>query len=67
MIEIVLVVCLASAPTACRDERPLLEVPSLVACLMHGQMAAQRWLDAHPAWHLAGWRCEVNRPAQKQV
>lgn len=31
-----------------------------------GQIAAWRWLDEHPKWHLIpGWRCRYGQPERK--
>lgn len=57
MVELVLTVCLLAAPESCRQERPLLEPLSPMACVMEGQIHASRWVVEHPAWRLARWRC----------
>lgn len=67
MIELVLTVCLIGRPETCRDERPFFEAASPVACMVHGQIQAQRWLETHPEWRLVRWRCEVNLPRERRI
>ena len=67
MIELVMVVCLASSPTQCREERPLTEIASVMACATQGQIVAAQWLSQHPAFTLSRWRCEVNLPRQEKI
>ncbi|WP_181708046.1 hypothetical protein [Chthonobacter rhizosphaerae] len=56
MIELVLTVCLMTAPEECRQERMPFEGP-LISCAMAGQFAAAEWLQTHPKWSLSRWRC----------
>jgi hypothetical protein len=65
MTELVLVFCLMSSPTSCREERPLLADLSPMGCMVQGQIAAQEWLADHPKWSFKGWRCERNLPRQR--
>ena len=67
LIELVMVVCLAASPTECREERPLTEITSVMACATQGQMVAAQWLSQHPAFTLSRWRCEVNLPRQEKI
>lgn len=56
MIELVMTVCLLTAPEDCRKERLPFEGP-LMACAIQGQMAAADWLNSHPKWRLSRWAC----------
>jgi hypothetical protein len=67
LIELVMLVCLAASPTECREERPLTEINSVMACATQGQMVAAQWLSQHPAFTLSSWRCEVNLPRQAKI
>ena len=67
LIELVMLVCLATSPTECREERPLTEINSVMACASQGQMVAAQWLSQHPAFTLSRWRCEVNLPRQAKI
>ncbi len=66
MIALVLTVCLAAAPTACKEERPFFE-GSLLACATQGQVVAARWISEHPAYTLTRWRCEAIRPRETPI
>ncbi|MFZ4407487.1 MAG: hypothetical protein ACOYOH_09100 [Paracraurococcus sp.] len=67
LIELVMVVCLAAAPSECREERPATEIASVMACATQGQMVAAQWLAQHPAFTLSRLRCEVNLPRQARI
>lgn len=62
-----MLVCLATAPTECREERPVIAINSVMACAAQGQMVAAQWLSEHPAFTLSRWRCEVNLPRQAKI
>jgi hypothetical protein len=64
MVHLVLTLCLMTSQAQCRDERPLLEDMSAMACMMQGQQIAEEWLEEHPKWMLSRWRCESNVPRQ---
>jgi hypothetical protein len=66
MITLVLVVCLSTTPESCREERPIVDVSSAMACMLQGQQYAIEWLEEHPKWHLSQWRCEM-RPRGKDA
>jgi hypothetical protein len=66
LIALVLTVCLASAPSSCKEERPFFD-GSLLTCATQGQMLAARWIAAHPAYTLNRWRCEANRPRETPI
>ena len=56
MIELVMTVCLLTAPTDCRKERIAAE-GTMMQCMMAGQIAAAEWIATHPKWRLKRWRC----------
>jgi hypothetical protein len=64
MVHLVLTLCLMAAQQQCRDDRPLLEDMSVMACMMRGQQIAEEWLEDHPKWVLSRWRCEGNVPRE---
>lgn len=66
MITLVLIVCLASTPTVCHEERPPVDVASPMACMVQGEQIAAEWVDEHPKWTLVGWTCHVG-PREKQI
>ncbi len=65
MAVLVLIFCLIGAPSACREERPMLDQVPLTSCIVQGQQYAQEWLAEHPKWVLSRWRCEQNVPRQQ--
>ena len=66
MIELVVVYCLLNQPDRCVERREVMEEPSsLMACTFTAQQAAQRWIAAHPAYHVARFRCERDRPREE--
>jgi hypothetical protein len=63
MIELVLVYCLSADPDRCTEQRPIFEEPlSGMACMMNAQKVALNYVAEHPEWHLARWRCEIDKP-----
>ena len=65
MIELVVVYCLMAEPSRCEDRRdPLTTYDSVEACLSQAEIVAGRYLAGHPKWHLARWRCEIDKPAE---
>lgn len=67
MVQLVLVFCLMGTPTQCQEERPATEPLSLMSCMVGGQQAAQEWLNDHPKWMLARWRCEQGSRPQNVI
>ncbi|QQP90830.1 hypothetical protein JL101_020030 [Skermanella rosea] len=59
MIELVLLVCLASDPTKCHKEWPPFESSqmSMHACMFEGQRLAVQWAEAHPKYRVRKWSC----------
>ncbi len=64
MITLILVVCLASSPTICHEERPPIDVENPMACLVRGELIAAEWVDEHPKWLLSGWKCQFGARQQ---
>jgi hypothetical protein len=65
MIELVLVYCLISDSHTCIEKRPAFEVEMTPqSCLMDAERYAIDYVEAHPEWRLAGWRCEIDVPRQ---
>ncbi|KAA2213508.1 hypothetical protein [Teichococcus oryzae] len=64
MIDLILTVCLLSAPAACREEWPQAAGESLTGCLTQGQFRAVEWALQHPGYRVAEWRCQP-RAARK--
>ena len=62
-----MVVCLATSPMECREERPVVDVNSVMACMTQGQIVAAQWLSQHPSFRLSRWRCEANVPRQERI
>jgi hypothetical protein len=62
MIELVLLVCLASNPTECHKEWPLFESTqtSMHACMFEGQRQAVQWAEAHPKYRVRKWSCGLS-------
>lgn len=64
-MELVMLVCLLSEPSACREERVvLMDTVSPLACMIEAQAAIARWKAEHPAWSAKTWRCRVPGSAE---
>lgn len=57
MFTLVLVVCLSATPDVCREEHPPIDAVSPMSCVVQGQQIAAEWIEDHPKWQLAAWRC----------
>lgn len=58
-MDLVLLVCLASSPQTCREERLLVsyEMSDPRACMMGAVPVIAEWTDGHPDWQVARWKC----------
>ena len=58
MFELVFVACMVGAPGAC-EERSLVYVgrPNPFACMVVAPQYLAVWIDEHPAYRIASWRC----------
>jgi hypothetical protein len=60
MATLVLLFCLGTDHAQCVERRPVYEEPlGLMACMVGGQFAGTEFLQTHPGWRLAKWRCET--------
>ncbi len=59
MIELVVSVCLISAPEKCKDVSLVYigESVTTLQCVMGAQPEIAKWMEGHPKWQLRGWRC----------
>jgi hypothetical protein len=56
MIVLSLVFCLSATPSVCQKVSPQ-EYESGIACLLEAQQKAAFWIEEHPDWRLAAFRC----------
>jgi len=53
---------------SCVEKRPMTEFPlTAMTCMSTAQPMASDYLREHPAYQLASFRCEVDRPVEKQA
>ncbi len=68
MVQLVLVYCLMSDARSCVEKRPMAEFPmTAMACMISAQPMAADYLRDHPAYQLNSFRCEVDKPVEKQA
>lgn len=68
MVQLVLVYCLMSDAKSCVEKRPTTEMPlTAMSCLVEAQPMAVDYIREHPAYQLASFRCEIDRPVEKQA
>jgi len=67
MIELVLSVCLLSAPDTCKDVSLsyMGDQVSPQQCMYRGQITAAQWSAGHPEWRIAKWKCDARREFAK--
>lgn len=64
MIELLFLVCLAAAPSDCRNEQlPFVDV-SLMTCTLGAPVQLAAWTEHHPEWRIARWNCGVHDPSR---
>lgn len=49
--------CVASAPDTCESQRLRLDVADAESCLQVAQPKLARWVEEHPSYRIAAWRC----------
>jgi hypothetical protein len=60
MLELVFIVCLATAPEQCKDIHLTYaeEASTPMQCMMNGQPHIARWISEHePVWTVKKWYC----------
>jgi hypothetical protein len=58
MIELVALVCLASSPSDCREERiGFLDGGTLQGCVFAAQPTAAKWIGEHPKYEIKRIEC----------
>jgi hypothetical protein len=69
MIELILSVCLISAPGSCKDVHLTYTEEYLTPhqCVMRGQPEMARWIAEHPQWRIARWTCSRAGRAAKDI
>jgi hypothetical protein len=68
VVQLVLVYCLMADAKSCVEKRPVTEYPlSAMSCMISAQPMAADFLREHPAYQLASFRCEINKPAERQA
>ena len=68
MVQLVLVYCLMADAKSCVEKRPITESPmTALSCMTSAQPMAIDFLREHPGYQLASFRCEVDKPIEKQA
>ncbi|MDX2258341.1 MAG: hypothetical protein NW205_05425 [Hyphomicrobiaceae bacterium] len=59
MIEIVISACMIEDPAKCQDVNLtfMAETVTPHQCMMYGQFEIAKWVEGHPKWRVAKWRC----------
>ncbi len=62
MVQLVLVYCLMADTKSCVEKRPMTEFPlTAMGCMVTAQPMASAFLQEHPAYQLASFRCEIDK------
>lgn len=58
-MELVLLVCLAASPEACREERLIVsDAPAdSRMCMVGAVPTIAEWSGDHPEWRISRWKC----------
>ncbi|MFZ5964433.1 hypothetical protein ACOXXX_15920 [Thalassococcus sp. BH17M4-6] len=67
MIELLFVACLSTAPTECRERSLLFTGITPGQCAMGAQPELAKWVNAHPNWQIARWKCQQVQTAERDI
>jgi hypothetical protein len=68
VVQLVIIYCLASDAMSCIEKRPQPEFPiTAMECMISAQPIAADFLREHPSYTLNSFRCEINKPDEKQA
>ena len=68
MVQLVLIYCLMADAKSCVEKRPIFESPiTAMGCMASAQPMAIDFLREHPGYQLASFRCEIDKPMEKQA
>ena len=67
MIELLFVACLSTAPDQCEERSMIFTDVTPMACMMGAQPELAKWAATHPAFRVAGWKCQQVRTAEKEA
>lgn len=58
MIELVFLACLSATPGACQEQSLLYTDVSPMTCVLGAQPELAKWVESHPKYTVARWRCQ---------
>ena len=67
MIELAFVTCLAASPTDCENRSLLFQEGTPMSCMATAQPHLAQWVNEHPNWTIAQWKCRAIRPGEGPV
>lgn len=59
MIELAFMTCLLMEPSECQDRQMFFYDVSVMACVLGAQPVLAKWVQQHPGWHVARWKCRA--------
>lgn len=66
LVDLILTVCLAGNPNACRDEHLYFESRgSLMHCMALAPAEIARWSSEHPKQEVVRWKCAYPKRAKE--
>ncbi|MPZ12740.1 MAG: hypothetical protein GEU89_21450 [Kiloniellaceae bacterium] len=67
-IELIVAVCLHSAPMDCREMHfQFVEARSLNGCMYRAQPYIARWSASHPNWKIVRWKCDYGKANEERI
>jgi hypothetical protein len=65
-MDLVLLVCLASSPQSCHEERLMMSVGQVDGriCMANAIPTIAEWAGDHPEWQIERWKCGSTREAR---
>ncbi|MGQ0563892.1 MAG: hypothetical protein ACT4OK_02315 [Gemmobacter sp.] len=65
MIELLFVACLSGSPAECEEKSVIYTDLASFACMMGAQRYLAEWVETHPNWEIASWKCRVPGTGQR--
>ena len=66
-IELIVAVCLHTAPTDCREMHFQIIESSLGGCMANAQPYMARWVNDHPQWRIVRWKCSAGDTGGQEI
>lgn len=57
MIQLIFITCLSASPADCQERSLIYTDITPTTCMTGAQPELAKWVQSHPRWKIAHWRC----------